>query len=436
VKSELALLGGSPLINQPLTPYSTMDSQEIEAVAEVIRGGTLSSFIGHPGVGFYGGKTVRKFEEAFGSVFGFEHAISVNSWTSGLWCIIGALDLNPGTEAITSTWTMAATATTMLHWGVIPVFVDINPRTFNLDVAAVEAAITPQTRIVVSPDIFGLSADNLELRKLCDRYGLLLVSDSAQSPLGLDSHGNRTSTLADIGGFSLNYHKHIHTGEGGVIVTNRNDLAERVKMLRNHGEVAVAFGDSFQRQQRGILGMNLRMGEIEAALGLSQLQKLERAIDSRIEAAENLTKAIFALEGLITPYIPSGYRHVYYVFGMLLKSTITTKVSRKIIIEALRAEGVPVFSGYQNIHRLPLFSENLAIGDLGWPYSALSENRREFLSSISLEIAETYHRESFLGLNMCAFEYSPSEIELIGQAFRKVWDHLADLEELEKYNDD
>jgi dTDP-4-amino-4,6-dideoxygalactose transaminase len=436
MSSGLALVGGVPLITHPLAAYSTLSSEEIEAVADVLQSGALSSFVGQPGPEFYGGQKVKEFEEAFASMFGFNHAISVNSWTSGLWCIMGALDLEPGSEAITSSWTMAATATTILHWGVIPVFVDIDPQTFNLDIAAVEAAITPRTRVVVSPDIFGLSANNIELRALCDKHELLLVSDSAQSPLAMDSNGNRTSALADIGGFSLNYHKHIHTGEGGMVVTNRDDLAERVRMLRNHGEVVVQFGDDFQRHQRGILGMNLRMGEVEAAIGICQLRKLGDAIDSRINAANALSMGICNLDGLQTPILPSGYRHVYYVFGILLEDDLLSRISREIIVRALKAEGIPIFSGYQNIHTLALFSKQLAIGSFGWPYSELTKERRSELRETYLFFAEDFHKRRFLGLNMCAHEYTPKDIKLISQAFEKVWAHLPELQKLEMQSAD
>ena len=246
MSNSLALFGGEPSIRRSFPKFNSFDQQEEEVVLRVLRSGNLSSYLGAPGENFYGGKEVLKFEEAFSAKFQVIHSISVNSWTSGLWAIMGALDLEPGSEVLVSSWTMAATATTILHWGLIPVFVDINPKTFNIDFDDVVSKTSDKTKAIVSPDIFGLSADNLKLRKWCDSRGIYLVSDSAQSPLATDEFGNLTSTLSHIGGFSLNYHKHIHTGEGGVVVTSDSTLAERVRMLRNHGEVAVEFGTDLQ----------------------------------------------------------------------------------------------------------------------------------------------------------------------------------------------
>lgn len=369
----LALLGGNPLIHDAFPKFNSFDQQEEFAALKVIKSGNLSSYLGYPGDKFYGGEEVLNFEEEFCLKFKVKHSMSMNSWTSGLWAIFGALNLEPGSEVLVSTWTMAATATTILHWGLIPVFVDINPRTFNIDFEDLLGKSTDNTKAVVSPDIFGLSAENLKLRNWCDSRGIFLVSDSAQSPLATDEFGNYTSTLSHIGGFSLNYHKHIHTGEGGVVVTENSELAERVRMLRNHGEVAVGFGSEFQKVQRGILGMNLRMGEIEAAIGSVQLTKVDSLVTSRREAGLSLNEGLAELPGLHTTFIPQGYQHSFYVSGFLIDYNENPLLPhRDVLVSALKAEGVPgLMSGYQNIHKLPLFQQQLAVGSEGWPFLCL-----------------------------------------------------------------
>lgn len=419
----LALLGGNPLIRDAFPKFNSFNQQEEFAALKVIKSGNLSSYLGYPGDKFYGGEEVLNFEEEFCLKFKVKHSMSMNSWTSGLWAIFGALNLEPGSEVLVSTWTMAATATTILHWGLIPVFVDINPHTFNIDFEDLLGKSTDNTRAVVSPDIFGLSAENLKLRNWCDSRGIFLVSDSAQSPLATDEFGNYTSTLSHIGGFSLNYHKHIHTGEGGVVVTENSELAERVRMLRNHGEVAVGFGSEFQKAQRGILGMNLRMGEIEAAIGSVQLTKVDSLVTSRREAGLSLNEGLAELPGLHTTFIPQGYQHSFYVSGFLIDYNENPLLPhRDVLVSALRAEGVPgLMSGYQNIHKLPLFQQQLAVGSEGWPFSLLKKSKRNELYQTRLAVAEFYHSNTFFGINMCAHNYTPSDLEQIIAAFKKVW---------------
>src|SRR5688500_8650482 len=151
--NQLALLGGSPVIARELTPFKSMSEDEVAAAAAVIRGGVLSAYIGAPGDGFMGGPKVRALEQQAAEYFGVRHAIAVNSWTSGLIAAVGAIGIEPGDEISTTPWTMAATATAILHFNGIPVFADIDPLSFNIDPASVEALISPRTRAIMAVDI-------------------------------------------------------------------------------------------------------------------------------------------------------------------------------------------------------------------------------------------------------------------------------------------
>lgn len=413
--SELALFGGEPVIRVPFPPYTSLGEQEVEAAARVVRSGVLSAYIGAAGPGFMGGPELRAMESAVAEYFGVEHCLAVNSWTSGLHCCVGALALAPGDEVITSPWTMAATATVILQWNAVPVFADIDPMTFNLDPASVKERITDRTRAILAPDIFGQSANVEALMALCDRYGLQLISDSAQAP-GALRHGSYAGTLGHIGGYSLNYHKHITCGEGGLVVTDDDALAHRVALLRNHGEVAVSQGDEAS-PRHGILGSNFRMGEIEAAITLQQLPKLTERVASRAAAAARLDLGLSALPGLRTPVVDPGNTHVYYVYGLVLDEELAP--ARFQIIEALRAEGVPALSaGYQNVHRLALFADRLAYGRPGNPFDG-QEARED-----SCPVAEALHDSSFFGMLLCAHEFDESQTDLITEAFRKVWESM------------
>jgi dTDP-4-amino-4,6-dideoxygalactose transaminase len=335
---------------------------------------------------------------------------------------VGAIGIAPGDEVIVTPWTMVATATAILHWNGIPVFADIDPHTFNLDPAKVEAAITPRTRAILSADIFGQSADMPALRTIANRHGLRLLGDTAQAPGALLA-GQFAGTAADIGGFSLNYHKHIHCGEGGLLVTDDDRLAERLRLIRNHGEAVISSDDP--AELANILGHNFRLGEIEAGIAREQLRKLPDLVASRQRAAERLRTGLADLPGLHLPAVAPQATHVYYVFGMVLDPERLGR-SRSWIVEALRAEGVSaLMAGYQCIHLNPLFRHRIAYGSTGFPWKGLTRGDSSVTYRPGLcPIAEDLHQRTFLGLNLCAHTYTDSEIDQVVAAFRKVWAHL------------
>lgn len=419
--STLALLGGQPVISAPLAPFRSVGEEEAQAAAQVVRGGVLSAYIGAAGEAFMGGPAVRAFEAKAAAYFGAKHAIAVNSWTSGLIAAIAALGLEPGDEVITTPWTMAATATAILHNNAIPVFADIDPQTFNIDPAAVERLVTPRTRAILAADIFGLSADMRALRSIADRHGLRLLTDTAQSPGARYGEGF-AGLYADIGGFSLNYHKHIHCGEGGILVTDDDRLASRLAMIRNHAEAVISPQEP--TELAGMLGYNFRLGEIEAAIASVQLDRLEERVQSRQRAAAQLNSGLAGLPGLRTPQVAAGSTHVYYVYGMVL-DTRELGLSRARLLAALRAEGVPgLMNGYQNIHLLPLFKHKIAHGTSGFPWTA--NPRGDTITYVPglCPVAEGLHAHSFLGLALCLCEFEPQDVELVIGAFHKVWGHL------------
>lgn len=422
--SGLALLGGKPVIGQPLAPLKTMGEEEVEAAAAVVRSGVLSAFIGAPGDFFLGGPQVRAFERKAAGYFGVRHAITVNSWTSGLIAAVGAIGVEPGDEIITTPWTMSATAMAILHWNAIPLFADINPESFNIDPAKVEALIGPRTKAILAVDIFGQSANMPALRAIADRHGLKLLGDTAQAPGSLVGE-KFTGTLADIGGFSLNYHKHIHCGEGGILVTDDDRLAERLCLIRNHAESVIGSDDP--ADLANMIGYNFRLGEIEAAIASVQLDRLEDRVRSRQRAARQLDDGLGRLPGLAVPKVEPGGTHVYYVYGLTLDPQ-ALGVSRARIVDALRAEGVPGISvGYQNIHLLPIFRQKVAYGRGGSPWT-LAEREISYRPGLC-PVAERLHMESFIGMNLCMFEFGEADVALVVDAFEKVWANLDGLRE-------
>jgi len=418
----LALLGGQPTIGEPLTPFRSMGEEEVQAAADVVRSGVLSAFIGAPGDFFLGGPQVKAFERKAADYFGVKHAISVNSWTSGLIAAVGAIGVEPGDEIITTPWTMSATAMAILHWNAIPVFADIDPDTYNIDPAKVEALIGPRTRAILAADIFGQTADMAALRAIADKHGLKIITDTAQAP-GAKAGDRFTGTLADIGGFSLNYHKHIHCGEGGILVTDDDRMAERLQLIRNHAESVIKSDQP--ADLANMIGYNFRLGEIEAAIGSVQLDKLQERVDTRQRAAARLNEGLGNLQGLSTPVVAPGATHVYYVYGLRIDPE-QLGVDRDRLLEALRAEGVPaLMRGYQTIHRLPIFTNRIAYGTGGFPFS-LAEREIAYGTG-TCPVAEDLHDRTFIGLNLCACEYDDADVDLMIEAFRKVWPNLSAL---------
>lgn len=421
--TTLAILGGQKTITKAFRPYNPIGYEEVEAGKAVIESGVLSKYIGawHPD--FLGGPKVKEFEQCCAEFFGVKHAVTVNSWTSGLVAAVGAIGIGPGDEVITTPWTMSASATAILHWGGIPVFADIDRDSFNLDLYSIERNISEQTKAIISVDIFGMSADMDELMTLAQKYGLKVISDTAQGP-GARYKDKYAGTLADIGGFSLNYHKHIHTGEGGVLVTDNDNLAERLQLIRNHAEVVVE--GKGVTDLTNMVGHNFRLGEIECAIGLEQLRKLPRLVRERQELAAALTSELRGLPHMQTPAIKNDRDHVFYVYPLIL-DIANLGVPRDTICDALEAEGLAIMRRYQNIHLLPIYQEKVAFGSAGFPWSSDFCKRNINYDKGICPVAEELNDESFIGIGMCVYDLSVEDTALIGQAFRKVWSNLSKL---------
>lgn len=421
IQNKLALQGGEKVIQKPFTRYNPIGKEEIESAKNVIESGVLSQFLGAWHKDFYGGPKVLEFENICKQYFEVDHAITVNSLTSGLIAAVGAIGIEPGDEVIVSPWTMAASATSIIHWNAIPVFADIEPNTFCLDPKSVENNISPYTKAILAVDIFGHSANMRALTKIAQQYNLKIISDSAQSP-GAKYKGKFAGTLGTVGGYSLNYHKHIHTGEGGIVVTHDEEIAERLKLIRNHAEAVV--GSKGYSNLKNMIGYNFRLGEIESAIGIEQFKKLDQFIASRQEIAHKLTLGLKDLPGLKTPFIEEDCTHVFYVYPLVLDIN-KLQVSREIIFQALKAEGIPnLAQGYQNIHLLPMYQKKIAYGSSGFPWTSdICHRAIEYHKGIC-PTAETLHDATFMSLSLCMFELNNSEIESIIYAFKKVWANL------------
>lgn len=419
----LALNGGEKSINVGFSKYNTFGNEEVEAASAVVQSGILSDFVGAPGENFLGGHYVKLFESKFRSMFGVNNAVSVNSWTSGLIAAVGALGIGPGDEVLVTPWTMCASAIAILHWNAIPVFVDIEADTFCMDPSKIEEQITERTKAILVVDIFGQSADMDPILSIAKKNGLKVISDCAQSP-GAKYKGRLAGTMGDVGGFSFNYHKHIHTGEGGMIVTNDALINKKCQLIRNHAEAAVV--NIPNADLTNMIGYNFRLGEIESAIGIEQLLKLKGAISSRQRAALQLTEILSDIDGLTLPVIRENCTHIYYFYAMK-HDPLVTGVSRDRIYDALIAEGVPLIARrYQNLHMLPMFLEKQCYGSKSFPWS-LNESVDYTYGAGLCPVAERLNGQEYLGMFMCGSNFDDNEIDMIGEAFKKVYSNLAEL---------
>ena len=358
---KLAINGGNPIRKELFPAYNTIGIEEKDAVMKILDSGNLSQFLGAWHKDFYGGPTVQTFEKLWSQDFGAKYAISLNSNTSGLFAAMGACRIQPGDEVIVSPYTMSASALAPVIYGGVPVFADVDYDNFGMCPVSIEKCITPRTKAIIVVHIFGNPAKMDEIMALAKKHNLYVIEDCAQAPMATYKD-KLVGTFGDIGVFSLNYHKHIHTGEGGMIITNNDDLAERLFLIRNHGENIV--------EPKGVIdqfntfGYNFRMTEIEAAIGIEQLKKLPRLIEKRIENANYIASELIKIKGLIPPDIDLCSKHVYYVQPFKFKKDIVG-IDRNTFINAVRAEipsahlreDTPILNfGYvKPLYLLPLF---------------------------------------------------------------------------------
>jgi dTDP-4-amino-4,6-dideoxygalactose transaminase len=330
----LALKGGTPVRTKLFPAYNTIGEAEKSAVLRVLESGNLSQFLGAWHKDFFGGPSVQKLEHDWTKAFGSKYAISVNSNTSGLFAAIGACGIKAGDEVIVSPYTMSASALAPIIYGAVPVFADIDDLNYGLSSESIEKCITPRTKAIIVVHLFGNPAKMDEIMSIAHKYNLKVIEDCAQAPMALYK-GKPVGTIGDIGVFSLNYHKHIHTGEGGILTTNNEKIAERIYLIRNHGENIVepkGVQDVFNTH-----GFNFRMTEIEAAIGIEQLKKLPSLIEERLKNVEYFTNELKKIKGFTAPFVELESKHVFYLHALKFDKRIIG-IDRNKFVDAVKAE--------------------------------------------------------------------------------------------------
>ena len=436
VKQTLAIKGGTPIRTKLFPAYRPIGEEEKQAAVRVLESGVLSKFLGCWHEDFYGGPEVRAFEAEWAAHFGAKHAITVNTATSALYAAIGAVGVEPGDEVIVSPFTMSASAVAPLVYGAIPVFADIEEDYFCLSVESVEARITPRTKAIVIVDIFGLPYDADAINALAKKHGIAVIEDCAQAP-GALYNGKFAGTLADIGIYSLNYHKHIHTGEGGVLVTDNDELAERLRLIRNHAEAVLAGkhpdpADWTPALLSNMVGFNYRMTEIEAAIGREQLKKLNTLLSQRLENIEYLNQRLGEIPCIQATQIRPGSTHAYYVHPLKYKPEIGG-VHRNVFIDAVKAElapterreheGVRIASGYQTLHLQPIFQKRIAYGTKGYPWTSPAYTGTVDYSRGICPVTERLHADELFNHDLFCPPFQKNDLDDVIHAFEKVWEN-------------
>jgi perosamine synthetase len=306
---------------------------DIRAVVNVMKSGGLAQ-----------GPQVLKFEQEFSRLVGDRECVAVNSGTSALHLALLALGIGPGDEVIVPSFTFAATANSVALTGATPIFVDIDPITYNINPELIQASITTRTKAIQVVHLYGLPADMPRISEIAKRNNLLLIEDAAQAHLA-EVNGQRVGTFGDAAAFSFYPTKNMTSGEGGMIVLRNADIARLCRLYRNQGME--------QRYQNEVVGFNLRMTDIHAAIGISQLKKVSKWTEQRKENAHYLNSKI---QNVITPVTPEGFSHVYHQY------TIRVTRNRNLFSKKLSEQGIGNSVYYPTqVHKLPSFALELEL---------------------------------------------------------------------------
>jgi perosamine synthetase len=399
--SKLAILGGTPIRTNNFPNRVSMGSEEKSAALRVLDSDVLSGFVGAAGKFFNGGKEVVDFENLWAQSYGFKNAISVNSWTTGLQVAIGAVGIEPGDEVICPAYTMSASATAALFYGGIPIFADVDRDRYTLDPVSVERCITPRTKAIIVVHLFGYPADMDAIMAIARKHGIKVIEDAAQAP-GVMYKGKPVGAIGDVGGFSLNFHKHIHTGEGGVLVTNNEDIALRCRLIRNHGENAT---ESYGLEDiSNTIGSNYRFTELQAAIGIEQFKKLKAFLTHRTQLGQYLSSRLSSIPGLTVQNIESGSTHSYYMFPILFDEEIVG-ISRNLFLRAVSAElpvpaywdTTPLAEGYvKPLYLNPIYQKKIAIGKKGFPFNCNPDIAYQYPKGLCPVTEKLYEKELLL----------------------------------------
>jgi perosamine synthetase len=350
MKNKLALHGGKP-VREAVLPYGRqqIDDADIAAVTEILRSDWLTT-----------GPMIPEFEAAFAAATGSKEAVAVSNGTAALHAALFALGVGAGDEVIVTPMTFAASANAALYLRAKPVFADVDPETLLLDPETIPARISPRTKAIVAVDYAGQPCDYDAIYAVADAHGLAVLDDACHA-IGGSYKGRPVGSLADVNTFSLHPVKHMTTGEGGMITTDDAEMAQKMRVFRNHGITT----DHRQRAEQGgffyemvDLGFNYRLTDFQAALGISQLRKLPGWVTRRQEIARQYDRAFAEMDGVVPLTVREDVEHGYHLY-MVQFELEKLQADRAEIFSALRAEGIGVNVHYIPVHLHPYYQQKL-----------------------------------------------------------------------------
>jgi dTDP-4-amino-4,6-dideoxygalactose transaminase len=326
---KLAIDGGSPVRVEPF-PDRRFGDEEIVELTDVVRSGILGR-----------GPKVHEFERAFADLHGVKHCVASTSGTAAIHIAVGVVDPLPGDEIISAPITDMGGVITVIAQNAIPVFADVDANTGNIDPKDVERKITDRTKAIIPVHLAGNPCDMDPIMEIAAKHNLIVIEDCSQAHLA-EYKGRRVGTIGHIGAFSLQQGKHMRTGEGGMTITNDDKMGERARLFGDKGWPRYSADGA---REHLVYGMTYRMTNLQAAVGLAQLRKLQWVVQQRIRLADMLTELISDIDGLIPPIILENAVHTYWFYHILVKEE-TLGISPGRFAELLRAEGIPAKANY------------------------------------------------------------------------------------------
>jgi perosamine synthetase len=424
MSSKLAIFGGTPVrsTDQPLEDrWPETRQEDMDAVNRVFESGEF--------VGIHN-QEVEEFEKEYAHYVGSEYALALGSGTASLHAAVAAAGCQPGDEVIIPALTFVASANAVLHQVCIPVFTDIDPRTYNIDPSSVEEKISPRTRAIMAVDLHGLPSDYDALRIIANKHSLVIIGDAAHA-MGASYKGQKVGSLADITGASIMPAKQLATcGEGGMFSTNFLDYYNRASMIRMFGEVIQK--DKPRAYNSYTLGYNYRINPVQAAYGRSQLRRLDEYASIFEANGTYLARGLDELKGIEPPYIPEGSTHVYHMFRMKFNPaaaglSIGAGRFAQAVQNAMAAEGLPL-RFYQNapVPGQTIFRSKEGFGH-GIPWSLpgvreINYNIEDY--PVTLDALDTTRCIGLSGTSGPNYFRNKHTMDLYLEGFRKIWENL------------
>ncbi len=406
--AKLALKGGEPVRNKPFPKWPIFGESEMKALKDVLESG----FWG------IGGSRKKEFEEKFAAYQHAKYGIAVTSGTTALEISLRALGVGCGDEVIVPAYTFMATATAVLYVNAIPVFADIDPETYTIDPKSAESLISERTKAILPVHIGGRPADMDALLSLAKKYGLYIVEDACQA-WGAEWRGTRVGAIGEIGAFSFQSSKNITSGEGGIIVTNSEELYVKAWSLHNCGRMPQ--GAWYEHH---LPGTNYRITEFQAAILLAQMERFDEQTERRIENAKYLNSKLSKIDG-IKPLKDDERvtRHAYHLYIFRFNPEAFGGISKSTLARALQAEGIPVSVGYSK----PLYKEPYLEYFKKCPLSCPYYSKPVDYSNVKMPAAEKACYQEGLWLPQYVLLGSKNDMDDIISAFEKIRENIDEI---------